>query len=329
MKKILPYLFSAILFLQGSRTFSQTSVTSTDGYTVNISVIPKAIVPGSGSCEFGYNYNVQLQFSVSYTGINQPASLYTMQGTLGCGSDIHFFDLPNGQNSGTVTSQSNVWRGTSDCATSNVVTLGCNQVTIEIEGPGISHQFVTFAVTPIPLPVKLTDFSAAVVNNRVKLNWSTATEINSNYFIVEKKATGAAGWQAVAKLNAKGQSTDITNYTAFDDNPQSGTTEYRLAMVDVDGKTDYSAVQLITYHGKTGAISIYPVPAKDRIIHFAGLRGSFADYSYSVLDMAGTVLATKTLSGSSAELPSLKAGMYIIRVVNKTTGESVNLRYIQ
>ncbi|MEM9024232.1 MAG: hypothetical protein AAGB22_10845, partial [Bacteroidota bacterium] len=127
----------ALGILDPSALVGQCSQASSDGYTVNMSFTVASIVPSSNSCPFGYNYNVAVDYAVSFSGTNIPASLYTLQGTVTCGGTQHFFNLPNGGGTGTVTSVSNPYRNASDCNTATPASLGCTDVDIQISGSGL------------------------------------------------------------------------------------------------------------------------------------------------------------------------------------------------
>lgn len=328
MNKTLPLFISILLFsvFTAGTASAQASVTSTNGYTVSIVIIPRAIVPASNSCQYGYIYNVRIDYSVVFSGPNQPSSLYTLQGTFGCGSASHFYNIPNTQGAGTVTSQSNVWRNHNDCATATVSSLSCNQTTIEIAGPGISHRFITFSTSSV-LPVKLTGFTALATDGKVKLNWTTATEINSDYFVVEKSGNGDT-WTAVKTVAAAGNSSDLLNYEAYDENPSFGATQYRLKQVDKGGQTEYSMIRTVKFTPGGASVAVFPVPNSGNKINFSGLAEP-SNTMMTVQNMSGVTVYTTTLSGPSAELPHLNAGLYIIRLINKVTGQTTNLRYQQ
>lgn len=88
----------------------QISVVSSNGYSVNIVVKPKSIVPSSNNCQWGYNYNVNIDYAVTFSGNNAPNAVYTLQGNIGCSNKSHFFILPRNASAGNVTSMSNQWR---------------------------------------------------------------------------------------------------------------------------------------------------------------------------------------------------------------------------
>lgn len=142
----------------GTGITSIGSVNSSDGYQVNINVSALSIVPASQSCQWGYSYTVLLSYDITFTGTNIPASLWTLQGTIGCGSGSLFFDLPNNGGSGTVTSATS-WTSASNCSIATPELLGCGAVTIQVNGPGISNQNVSLTTTTTATTLTVTDYS--------------------------------------------------------------------------------------------------------------------------------------------------------------------------
>src|SRR5690606_36075626 len=135
-----------------------------------------------------------------------------------------FFDLPNGPSSGTVLS-SNSYRNAPDCETANALTLGCNTVNIEIEGPGIGSQHVL--INAATLPITLVSFQAEAAAGAVYLAWATATEQDNAQFTVERSAD-AQQFTPVLHLPGAGNSGQMPHYTATDDAPLPGVSYYRL-----------------------------------------------------------------------------------------------------
>jgi hypothetical protein len=136
-------------------------VTSTDGYTVTINMNAISVNPASMSCASGYNYTVTLGYTVTFSGINIPASLFTLQGNLTCTPATSFFDLPNTGGTGT-TNTSNAWTTLTNCATVTPSSLGCNSLTIQIEGPGIPNQTLPMTLVSNPVTLTVTDNSGNV-----------------------------------------------------------------------------------------------------------------------------------------------------------------------
>jgi hypothetical protein len=128
----------------------------------------------------------------------------------------------------------------------------------EYNGTGSGSVFNTSTATGNPsndssLPVELTSFTASTTNNKVTLNWNTATEVNNYGFEIERIAVSdkllansqqlnTNSWVKIAFVQGSGNSNSPKNYS-FTDTP-TGRTEfqYRLKQIDLDGKYEYSNV---------------------------------------------------------------------------------------
>ena len=113
-----------------------------------------------------------------------------------------------------------------------------------------------YGITSGALPVELTSFTASVGDNKVTLDWQTATEVNNYGFNVERSnpplPSGLPlqgedmGWVAIGFIKGSGNSNSPKNYSFVDDNPPSGTVEYRLKQIDNDGNFKYSRIVTVT-----------------------------------------------------------------------------------
>ena len=50
----------------------------------------------------------------------------------------------------------------------------------------------------VSLPVELLNFEASPLTNKVALKWSTATEVNNNYFVIERSVNGKL-WEEIIR----------------------------------------------------------------------------------------------------------------------------------
>ncbi|MCU0342454.1 MAG: T9SS type A sorting domain-containing protein [Ignavibacterium sp.] len=89
------------------------------------------------------------------------------------------------------------------------------------------------------IPVELVSFNVALEQNKVVLNWQTATELNSSHFEVERKSEGS-DWSSIGRVNASGYSTSKVDYRFVDENLIGNKLSYRLKLVDLDGSFTYS-----------------------------------------------------------------------------------------
>ena len=89
------------------------------------------------------------------------------------------------------------------------------------------------------LPIVLISFGAEAREDRVVLNWSTASEENNSFFTVERSSDGLA-YEELLFIDGAGDSQDILNYTATDLNPLTGRSFYRLKQTDFNGTFERS-----------------------------------------------------------------------------------------
>jgi hypothetical protein len=97
-----------------------------------------------------------------------------------------------------------------------------------------------------PLPVQLTFFKAQLKNKSVELKWTTASEINNDYFDIERSENGV-DFISIGIVKGSGNSTATLNYFFSDFEPVYGISYYRLKQVDFDGRTSLSPSEKIDY----------------------------------------------------------------------------------
>jgi hypothetical protein len=110
------------------------------------------------------------------------------------------------------------------------------------------------------LPVKLVEFKATGKATSVTLTWKTSTELNSSHFEIERSNDGET-WSTQGTVKAAGNISVDQNYSFTDASPNSGTNHYRLKMVDIDGKFDYSVIKSVTFSSSVLNVAVGPNPA--------------------------------------------------------------------
>ncbi|GIV37652.1 MAG: hypothetical protein KatS3mg032_2031 [Cyclobacteriaceae bacterium] len=113
------------------------------------------------------------------------------------------------------------------------------------------------------LPVQLVKFQSRIVNNTVLLEWTTASEVNNNFFVVERSAN-AIEFEPLDTLQGAGTTDHPVDYTFTDNSPLFVINYYRLRQVDFDGSHNYSPVisAQIDITVTEPQISIYPNPSQ-------------------------------------------------------------------
>lgn len=177
------------------------------------------------------------------------------------------------------------------------------------------------------LPIILSGFGAILNNGAVDLSWTTQIEINSDHFAVERSTDAGAHWSVIGVVAAHGNSSTALNYSFSDSKPSSGTSEYRLQLVDKDAKYAYSEVKTIR-NGLITAVSVYPNPARDYVN--VTLGGSNTQSAVvRLLNQSGQLLLEKNVSNAGGTtiplaVSSYPTGNYLIVVIGADGSKQVS-----
>lgn len=116
-------------------------------------------------------------------------------------------------------------------------------------------------IVPI-LPIKLVTFEANVNEDHVALKWITESEINNDYFTIEK-SKDARNWENVLIVNGAGNSNQVMEYYDIDNQPLNGISYYRLKQTDFNGVFTYSNIVPVKYEKKLNLeMSLFPNPVE-------------------------------------------------------------------
>ncbi|MFN6038391.1 MAG: hypothetical protein ACK452_07980, partial [Bacteroidota bacterium] len=107
-----------------------------------------------------------------------------------------------------------------------------------------------------PLPIELGKFTASRISNKVNLKWNTLTEINNDYFTIERSIDGIK-YEELSKIKGAGNSYSELQYETMDENPFTGITYYRLKQTDYNH--DFNYFEPIIVEVEKSDISIYNI----------------------------------------------------------------------
>ncbi|MBM2813715.1 MAG: hypothetical protein HW421_477 [Ignavibacteria bacterium] len=144
------------------------------------------------------------------------------------------------------------------------------------------------------VPVELTDFTATQYGKKVNINWSTASELSSSHFVIEKSLFGNSGkspFEAIADVKAAGKSNLPVNYGPIADyDVQYGSKyAYRLKMVSLDGTSELSDEKVLEIKSIDGNVQIsqpMPNPA-NAFVRFDVTLDKESNVEMSIYDMSG------------------------------------------
>ncbi len=91
----------------------------------------------------------------------------------------------------------------------------------------------------MPLPVDLASFTTSVTGSIVKLKWTTNSELNNSGFAIERKSVAVNDWTNIGFVKGHGTTNSPTDYEFTDRNLSSGSYNYRLTQMDLNGNFKY------------------------------------------------------------------------------------------
>lgn len=163
------------------------------------------------------------------------------------------------------------------------------------------------------LPVKYTQFTADRSNDNIKLNWSTASEVNNNGFEIERSSNGT-DFEKIGFVKGVGNSSRLNKYSFTDKN--NSFAYYRLKQVDFDGKYEFSKV--LTVKSNESSVELSPNPFNDNLV----INSNTTIINAEIVDITGRVKMFEVVNSNTAKLNTsgLDNGVYFIRINN---GEKV------
>ncbi|MCX6188441.1 MAG: T9SS type A sorting domain-containing protein [Bacteroidetes bacterium] len=134
---------------------------------------------------------------------------------------------------------------------------------VVVRDTNLCYNSTNITIIGAVLEVSLLYFNAIENKELVDLNWVTTSELNSDYFTIERSRDGLS-WESIGNQKAAGRSTNIIHYKMTDRHPYSQTSYYRLKETNLDLHSSYSKICTVHY-GDATQINIYPSPASDRV----------------------------------------------------------------
>ncbi len=220
--------------------------------------------------------------------------------------------------------------GHSNIGIQNVI---CTPVNVNPFAGGIATGFSAIGITNIlctvtSLPIELTYFNAKAGDGKVYLDWQTATEINNDYFTVERSKEGSL-YEQIQNIKSAGNSSVTAYYNTTDNSPYPGTSYYRLRQTDYDGKSSLSDAIKIMFN-RNGETSIWPNPAtgdEDIVLTYFASREE--KVVVNITDAMGITIYTCILTSTADENTHLfkatafKSGLYFMNLKSKAGNEVI------
>lgn len=187
-----------------------------------------------------------------------------------------------------------------------------------------------------PLPVELLAFTASDKDDYVRLDWTTASEINNDFFTIER-SSDMFSFDPLAIVSGSGNSNVLLSYQYDDREPLEGVSYYRLKQTDFDGSFKYSEVikmQRSTILSEGLNMLVYPNPVANGFINVS-LSGLMVneDVQVIIFDITGRQQYSGFLSADENGVivnridlnNDMKKGVYILNISSRKGGFSQKL----
>lgn len=188
-----------------------------------------------------------------------------------------------------------------------------------VTGVSTFNQFSPYVLVDknSPLPVEWLNISADCNNGDATIKWSTASEMNSNYFTVEKSLDGI-NFSGIQTVQAAGNSSDVNNYSAVDHDAYSGTSYYRVKETDFNGDFNLSSTVIINWCSSDN-VNVYGSEGTVNVNIDADEDGQ---YLIEIYDLLGQKLLAENENVSAGNnqfklTPEISTSIYLVKVISK------------
>lgn len=191
-----------------------------------------------------------------------------------------------------------------------------------------------------PLPIELIKFNVywkSNLKNVAIIKWTTATEINNDYFEVER-SSDSMHFKTIARVKGAGNSVQLIDYLFEDTNPlKDENSYYRLKQTDFNGKFSYSNIVNLKRTDELNNIdfvSVFPNPANAYLL----LKINTAlnqNYEYKIYDYSGKICFTgyidlkSDINPKMLNVSNLSKGVYSIRIKSNSFNHEIHKKFIK
>lgn len=178
------------------------------------------------------------------------------------------------------------------------------------------YEFVAFEAVS-SLPVELIRFDAEKSNNGVLVSWTTASEIDNDYFDVQASLNGI-DWYSIGIVDGSGNTTEEKSYYLMDYDIKGLNFKYfRLIQYDFDGKSSSSNSKVVTLNNTGQNLKAFD----DGLNINIELINKGKEAHVKIFDVNGKVVISRNVEGGESQKQKIKfekkqisAGVYFVKV---------------
>ncbi|MDQ3051684.1 MAG: GEVED domain-containing protein [Bacteroidota bacterium] len=163
-----------------------------------------------------------------------------------------------------------------------------------------------------PLPVSMLEFTASKVQDKVKLSWTTASEINNSHFNVER-TLDHTNYKFIDRVESSGQGNNVQHYEALDEAPVTGIQYYYLHQFDFDGTMQPYGPVAVNFSADLFEILTTISSPTEHELSVVFQYNSDEPYNYRIIDMTGRILSASSRSDATKGINTIDIGVDLSR----------------
>jgi len=169
--------------------------------------------------------------------------------------------------------------------------------------------------------VTLVSYTGTVQENGNFLKWTTAAEVDNDFFTLEHSTDGVT-YKVITNVDGAGTTSLTNNYNFLHTNAPAGISYYRLSTTDFNGNVEnHGVVTLVRGQVAFGFVNVYPVPARDVLnVNFNAVAN--ASVRMEVYNVTGQLVAAKDVDATSGinsaafDVKGFAVGTYFLTINN-------------
>lgn|GEM_PF-2315593 len=239
----------------------------------------------------------------------------------------------------TPTAPTYLWTGTAGtfsvtspsslASTTNVSGLGSGGGTFTMTGQNnkgcsATKQLTINSTNCVVLPIELLSFEGLCFDKERRFYWSTSSEHNNDYFVLQQSRDGEHFFD-VQRIKGAGNSEELKTYMAI--SGLSGGDYFRIMQVDINGEYTFSDLTYVPCKiNSVEELSIFPNPVESSMsIDFSGFNES--ELSVRIVDLNGRTVfnSLRPLNDDSSiftiDVNEIDQGIYSVLVIDNSNQE--------
>jgi hypothetical protein len=184
-----------------------------------------------------------------------------------------------------------------------------------LSGFALNGSTSNWIIAGFTLPVTWQSFTAKKQPNSIELNWSTASEQNTQDFLVQYRVLGS-DWKTLGSVKAAGNATTRKDYAFTHYTPAPGYNYFQLIQRDQDGQFSNSKVVTVLMNKDDIKLNVFPNPVQDGKLNLVLKEAA----EVRLFDTVGRQVLTQRLNAGlqTLNVSGLQGGVYNLRAGSET-----------